>query len=1249
MQPSGIRPLPSHDDDTADDNSDSESSTEKNSSPKKINKNDDDGKTSTNSSNNSSFNNVINKGKFEDGDDEFGTPLAGPDKETLKSGQNNAPGSGSLTNSPILSSQKVDTPKAKVLTGRNANENQEVDGQDEGTKLVEDEMVGCRGNVEGPALESTNKQSVDSELESANNKNNVEGSELDSKTADEETLRSVVNAMWMEEKQGAEDKESADVDSRTTKIVGTPSTNEESSLRNFTDVYVVESGDATGGKMKQTKDFGMDSMPVDVKEAEERKELGNTRVNVKDSVEESVPSDTKSTAPQNSKNPESDGVKSTVGEGSMMVGMHVDAAEDGDNEPKNDVEPSLHEGHNKGEKEEAELSKSLKTAVQLNKKYIKPENDFASKVYDPTGKLQAVSGRDEKVQPDNLDVEPQDSKTPRSEAKVEAEEDIKNVCHDQGNVSDSNSYGTAANHTHSSCTAQNNPILEESEQDSQETSSLDHSKGSRGEIVTDSKQALDFDKEVEKIESSEFGALTSHLRATAGVASDVGTSSVTSQDGSRLFFTKCPAGLGPPLQSMRATSPSSNSNFLTSPGLASLSAEILSGEERKKLKHIHQLRVKFLRLVYRLGGRAEDSIATQVLYRLALLAGKTHPEYTVDNGKQTAMQLEAEKKDDPDFSMSILVLGKTGVGKSATINSIFGEEKVKIGAFEYGTTSVREISGVVNEVKIRVIDAPGLKCSGLDQGFNSKVLASVKKFTKKYPPNVLLYVDRLDSQSRDLNDVPMLKTITNSLGSSIWRSTVVTLTHASCTPPDGFSYEVFVAQRNRVVHHCIGQAVGDFCLINPSLMNSVALVENHPACQKNQEGQGVLPNGQAWRPQLLLLSYSAKILSEASSILTHDPCYHKKLLTFRARSLPLPYLLSSLLKHHVHPKLSADQGGDNADSDIDLDDLSCSDEEEEYEQLPPFKPLRKHQIAKLSRDQTKAYFEEYDYRVKLFQRMRWRKELKRIREIKKKGKNSVDNYGELSEDFDAENEAPAAIQVPLPDMVLPPSFDSDYPAYRYRVLQPTSQFLVTKDKKEFNIHLDSAVSAKHGENNSSVLGFDIQTISKQLAYIVRGESKFRNLKKNKATAGISLTFLGENLAAGVKLEDQITMNKRLVLVGSTGAVRCQKDVTYGTNLEVRLRDVAYPLGQDESSFVLSLMKWRGDLAVGAHFQSQFSVVRNSKMAIRFSLNNKLSGQLTVRTNTSVHFQFVFVGLLLPFVVSIFRRLRHDDSSNYPIH
>ncbi|OVA14854.1 AIG1 [Macleaya cordata] len=817
-----------------------------------------------------------------------------------------------------------------------------------------------------------------------------------------------------------------------------------------------------------------------------------------------------------------------------------------------------------------------------------------------------------------------------------------------------------------------------------------------GQIVMDSDEEVDTDEEGDGKELFDSAALAALLKAASSAGSDGGSVTITSSDGSRLFSVERPAGLGSSIRSLKPAPRTTRPNLFTPSDLTvgGESENNLSEEEKRKLEKIQLIRVKFLRLVQRLGHSPEDSIAAQVLYRLVLAAGRqTSQTFSLDAARRTAMQLEAEGKDDLDFSLNILVLGKTGVGKSATINSIFGEEKARIDPFEPGTTEVKEIMGTVDGVKVRVFDTPGLRSSLMEQAFNQKVLSSVKKFTKKNPPDILLYVDRLDTQTRDLNDMPLLRSITTTLGSSIWRSAIVTLTHAASAPPDGptgspLSYEMFVGQRSHVVQQSIGQAVGDLRMMNPSLMNPVSLVENHPSCRRNREGHRVLPNGQTWKPQLLLLCYSMKILSEASSLSKpQDPFDHRKLFGFRVRTPPLPYLLSSLLQSRAHPKLPTDQGAENADSDIDLGDLSESDqeeEEEEYDQLPPFKPLRKSQIAKLSKEQRKAYFDEYDYRVKLLQKKQWREELKRMREMKKKGgKDSNDEFGFMGEDAEQENGGPAAVPVPLPDMVLPPSFDGDNPAYRYRFLEPTSQLLarpvldthgwdhdcgydgvsleeslaivgqfpagvavqITKDKKEFNIHLDSSVATKHGENGSTLAGFDIQTIGKQLAYVVRGETKFKNLKKNKTAAGVAVTFLGENVATGVKIEDQIAIGKRLILVGSTGTVRSQGDAAYGANLEARLKEKDFPIGQDQSTLGLSLMKWRGDLALGANLQTQFSVGRSSKMSVRVGLNNKLSGQITVRTSSSEQLQLALVGLL-PIAISIYKTIWPGTGESY---
>ncbi|KAI9113787.1 hypothetical protein K1719_015038 [Acacia pycnantha] len=297
----------------------------------------------------------------------------------------------------------------------------------------------------------------------------------------------------------------------------------------------------------------------------------------------------------------------------------------------------------------------------------------------------------------------------------------------------------------------------------------------------------------------------------------------------------------------------------------------VSDKENEKVKKIQAISVKFLRLVQRINLSLKDPFVLKILSRLvADIGGLSAQDFVIESAKILAKKLEEKHDDDLDFSLNILVLGRSGVGKSAIINSIFGETKVMTSAFEPATTSVKEVTGTIQGIKIRILDTPGLRPPMKEQAFNRNILASIKRYMKKFPLDVILYVDRVDSQTWDFSDLPLLKSITGSLNKSIWQRTILTLTHAASPPwddPSGFPlrYEAFVAQKANIVQQLIRQAAGDMCQGNSSFMCPVSLVENHPLCGKNKDGECLLAGGLEWRSQLLALCISLKILCEVSS------------------------------------------------------------------------------------------------------------------------------------------------------------------------------------------------------------------------------------------------------------------------------------------------------------------------------------------------------------------------------------------------
>ncbi|CAN6988454.1 unnamed protein product [Brassica rapa subsp. trilocularis] len=283
------------------------------------------------------------------------------------------------------------------------------------------------------------------------------------------------------------------------------------------------------------------------------------------------------------------------------------------------------------------------------------------------------------------------------------------------------------------------------------------------------------------------------------------------------------------------------------------SVQLISGRVKERIEKTKLLKEKIQKIIKGIDLCNEDSAVTEVESQQSLVGEDHHTSSELDDdhvhdGTKTKLP-EQEFPLGLDFSINVLVIGKTGVGKSATINSIFGETKSAVGAFRVTTKSAEYIVGNVGGILITILDTPGLMSSATEERYNQDVLVSIKKSMRRFPVDVVLYIDRLDENP----DVRLLRTITSSLGSSIWRNAIVVLTHAGSDVPDFSSYS---AQRSSLMHQSIRQAVPELSCVEQRKMPGIVLAENNMS-------ESTCPD---WRLNLLILCCSVKIRCKSGSL-----------------------------------------------------------------------------------------------------------------------------------------------------------------------------------------------------------------------------------------------------------------------------------------------------------------------------------------------------------------------------------------------
>lgn len=212
------------------------------------------------------------------------------------------------------------------------------------------------------------------------------------------------------------------------------------------------------------------------------------------------------------------------------------------------------------------------------------------------------------------------------------------------------------------------------------------------------------------------------------------------------------------------------------------------------------------------------------------------------------LELLGKLKQENVNTLTILVMGKGGVGKSSTVNSIIGEKAVTVSTFQSEGPRPVMVSRSRAGFTLNIVDTPGL----IEGGYvNYHAIQLIKRYLLNKTIDVLLYVDRLDVYRVDNLDKQITRAITDNFGDQIWKRALIVLTHAQLSLPDGLDYEVFCSKRSEALLKFVSPSTWTKKKDIQGSFVPVVLVENSGRCAKNENDEKVLPNGTAWIPNLV--------------------------------------------------------------------------------------------------------------------------------------------------------------------------------------------------------------------------------------------------------------------------------------------------------------------------------------------------------------------------------------------------------------
>lgn len=187
------------------------------------------------------------------------------------------------------------------------------------------------------------------------------------------------------------------------------------------------------------------------------------------------------------------------------------------------------------------------------------------------------------------------------------------------------------------------------------------------------------------------------------------------------------------------------------------------------------------------------------------------------------------------LQLSFLITGRTGVGKSSTVNSLLGRQVAPVGAYEPTTFEVQQYAVELEGVPFNVVDTPGL-CDDLEErGNDDEYIAKMQRAVKGF--HSLWFVTRLDDNRVTSDEKRAIKLLSQAFQDKgkVWQSAVIVFTFAGSVTPE--EYSARLAKRTELIRREIALYAGPGVAAN---VPSVA-VDNT---------SDTTPDGNPWRGEL---------------------------------------------------------------------------------------------------------------------------------------------------------------------------------------------------------------------------------------------------------------------------------------------------------------------------------------------------------------------------------------------------------------